>query len=92
MPGASDIGYEAARDAAIAWVEENEDSTREWQVIGSWFHDDENAWIDDMLADSIPPVGNLYWEIGFESMEPTLCRFGVEVDSATGEALGIIGW
>ena len=45
-----------------------------------------------MLADSIPPVGNRYWEIGFESMEPTLCRFGVEVDPATGEAQGIIGW
>ena len=33
MPGASDICYEAARDAAVAWVEENEDPTREWQVI-----------------------------------------------------------
>ena len=92
MPGASDVSYEAARDAAAAWVAEEKDPTREWQVIGSWFHDNENAWIDDLLADSIPPAGNRYWEIGFESTEPTLIRLGVEVDPATGEVLGISGW
>ena len=92
MPGASDVSYEAACDAAAAWVAEEKDPTREWQVIGSWFHDNENAWIDDMMRDGIPPEGNRYWEIGFESTEPTLRRFGVMVDPATGEVLGMIGW
>ncbi len=92
MPGASDVSYEAARDAAVAWVAEEDGTGREWHVIGSWFHDDENAWIDDMMSDGIPPAGNRYWEIGFESTEPTLIRFGVEVDPTTGEVLGISGW
>ncbi len=91
LPGASDVSFEAARDAAVAWVAGN-GGDREWHVIGSWFHDNDNAWIDEMMHDGIPPAGNRYWEIGFESTEPTLIRFGVEVDPTTGEVLGISGW
>ena len=92
LPGENDVPYETARDAAIAYVEEHGDGSRNWTLLGSWFIDNENSWIDDMRQDGIPPKDNRYWEIGFEYDEGFPKRFGVEVDPATGEALGIIGW
>ena len=92
LPGDTDISYEAARDAAIAWLNSEEGPSWEWHLIGSWFHDNENAWIDDMMSDGIPPEGNRYWEIGVEGTESELIRFGIMVNPVTGVVDGTIGW
>ncbi|MBR6029454.1 MAG: hypothetical protein IKP40_10225 [Clostridia bacterium] len=95
LPGDADTSFDAACDAAAAWVSETEDPAGEWCMIGSWFHDDENGWInwiDCEYAGGIPPEDTRYWEIGFESSQPSLTRFGVKVDCVTGEVIGKIVW
>ncbi len=86
LPGESDISFETARDAAIAWVAEHEDPSRAWRVIGSCFVDDENAWINEME----PTEGCRWWGIVFESSDPSVVHLTVEVDPATGEVLGTL--
>ena len=87
LPRADECSFEAACDAALAWLAEEDaenGATHSWQISGSAFYADTNNWTHTLLHRGVTE-NERKWSLIFVSDDPSPVRMLVYVDPATGE-------
>lgn len=87
LPGEGECGYEEARAAAIAWVQEQEETPGVWVAVSSIFHVDSGNQRHERLAQGITEEEHL-WEIWLKRLgAPDGERVKVWLDPRTCEVV-----